>query len=128
AARRARGLCRLLELIRAVRLDAVNYGAPAAPPRHFDRQLLRLPSSEAVEGVGAGEVATAEHDLLLLDRDRAAQHANLGPSARGIRRLPAQPHRHARGTDEVEANRASRAEPRDGGSRSAVPARSPHYH
>ena len=106
----------------------MNYGAPAAPPRHFDRQLLRLPSSEAVEGVGAGEVATAEHDLLLLDRDRAAQHANLGPSARGIRRLTAQPHRHARGTDEVAEHRRGGAEPIDDDVQSAVPVQVRHGH
>ena len=79
-------------------------------PIDFDRQVLRRAGGERVQGVGSREVAATEHDLFLLYRDRASEHADLGACPGGVRRAPPQPHGHARGARQVPKHGGRRAQ------------------
>src|SRR5438034_7914473 len=73
---------------------------PAAPPVNLDGEVLGRAGGERVQRVGPREIRSPEHDLFLLHRYRAAEHANLRAGTRGVRCRAAQPYGHTRRSEE----------------------------
>src|SRR5439155_8111638 len=86
---------------------------PASAPVDLDGEVLGLTGGERVEGVRTRQVRPAEHDLLLLHRDRPPEQANLRAGTGGVRWCAAQPHGDARGARDVAEYGGGRAEPVD---------------